>query len=145
MIGNWLVLGILTILALIASVLVPTPITWLVAWGIVGAHLLWVICVLLYERLSVEYSLSTQRFVHQRGILRRTINRIELIDVDDVTVEQNLVERMFGVGSIRLLSSDVSDPKLLLRGIDDVKQVASMIDDARREERRKRSVYMETV
>jgi hypothetical protein len=52
---------------------------------------------------------------------------------------------MFGVGTIKLLSSDLSDPKLVLRGIDDVRRVANVIDDARREERRKRAVYMETV
>ena len=73
------------------------------------------------------------------------INRIEVIDIDDVTVEQGLIERMFGVGTIRLLSSDTSDPKLFLRGIDDVKRVAAMIDDVRRDERRKRGMYIETV
>ena len=38
-----------------------------------------------------------------------------------------------------------SDPSLVLRGIDNVQQVASMIDNARRDERRKRGLYMETV
>ena len=111
------------------------------------AVILW-LCIgafYLYERLSVDYTLTSQRFVHQKGILRRTINRVELIDIDDVTVEQGFIERMFGVGTIKVLSSDVSDPKLLLRGIDDVKRVASMIDDCRREERRKRGMYIETV
>jgi len=55
------------------------------------------------------------------------------------------MERMFGVGTIKLLSSDTSDPSLVLRGIDNVQQVASMIDNARRDERRKRGLYMETV
>jgi uncharacterized membrane protein YdbT with pleckstrin-like domain len=145
MIGSWLLALVVTIAAGVACFFLPPPIPQIVVAAVVGLLWLWLIGTLLVERLSVEYSLSTQRFVHQRGILRRTINRIELIDVDDVTVEQNLVERMFGVGSIKLLSSDVSDPKLQLRGIDDVKRVATMIDDARREERRKRSVYMETV
>jgi hypothetical protein len=43
------------------------------------------------------------------------------------------------------LSSDTSDPKLFLKGIDDVKRVADLIDDARRSERRKRGMYIESV
>ena len=116
----------------VAGIAVP------VVWLCMGAYL-------LYKRLSVEYSLSTQRFVLQSGILRRVTNRIEVIDIDDVTVEQGFVERMFGVGTIKILSSDVSDPKVQLPGIDDVKRIATMIDDVRREERRKRSMYIESV
>ena len=145
MYGHWLVAIVVTLVAIALSIVLPNPITWMAAGVIVP--LLW-LCIgafYLYERLSVEYTLTSQRFVHQTGILRRTINRVELIDIDDVTVEQGFIERMFGVGTIKVLSSDVSDPKLLLRGIDDVKRVASMIDDCRREERRKRGMYIETV
>ena len=145
MYGHWLFALVLTIVALVLCVIVPNPITWLVAgiavpvvWLCMGAYL-------LYKRLSVEYSLSTQRFVLQSGILRRITNRIEVIDIDDVTVEQGFIERMFGVGTIKILSSDVSDPKVQLPGIDDVKRIATMIDDVRREERRKRSMYIESV
>jgi uncharacterized membrane protein YdbT with pleckstrin-like domain len=145
MYGQWLIALVITLVAIVLCVVVPNPITWLVAgiavpvvWLCMGAYL-------LYKRLSVEYSLSTQRFVMQSGILRRITNRIEVIDIDDVTVEQGFIERMFGVGTIKILSSDVSDPKVQLPGIDDVKRIATMIDDVRREERRKRSMYIESV
>jgi hypothetical protein len=97
------------------------------------------------ERLSADYTLTSQRLLHRRGILSQATDRIEVIDIDDVRYTQGIVERMFGVGTIRLLSSDTSDPTLILRGIDDVQRVANLIDNARREERRKRGLYMETV
>ena len=93
-------------------------------------------------RLSVDYTLTNQRFIHQVGFLRRVSNRVEVIDIDDVQYEQGLFERMFGVGTIKVLSSDVSDPKLWLKGIDDVQRVANLIDNARRDERRKRGLYV---
>jgi uncharacterized membrane protein YdbT with pleckstrin-like domain len=145
MYGSWLLAIVATLIAAVLCALAPTPITWMVAAVIVVV--LW-LCLLVYyliARLSVEYTLTTQRFIHKAGLLRRVSNRIEVIDIDDVTYEQGLIERMFGVGTIKLLSSDLSDPKLVLRGIDDVRRVANVIDDARREERRKRAVYMETV
>ena len=52
---------------------------------------------------------------------------------------------MLGVGTIMLLSSDVSDPQLTMRGIDQVKVIAKQIDDVRRQERRKRGLHIETV
>jgi len=135
----------ITAAAVVISVLVPQPITWIAAGAVVGVFWLWSLAYYAWARLSVDYSLTNQRLVHKTGILRQVTNRIEVIDIDDVQFVQGLMERMFGVGTIKLLSSDTSDPSLVLRGIDNVQQVASMIDNARRDERRKRGLYMETV
>ena len=147
MIGKWAFAALVTLIAIVACVLIPDPsgITWLVAGVIVVGIWLFFLGYLIYERLSVEYTLTNQRFVHKKGILRRVTNRIEVIDIDDVTFEQGIVERMFGVGTIRLLSSDTSDPKLTLRGIDNVQHVSNLIDNARRDERRRRGMYIESV
>jgi uncharacterized membrane protein YdbT with pleckstrin-like domain len=146
MYGSWLLATILTIIAIFVSALLwAIPVVAIAAGVIVVVYWLCLIGFLIVERLSVDYTLTSQRFIHQVGFLRRVTNRIEVIDIDDVTFEQGFVERMFGVGTIKILSSDTSDPKLTLRGIDDVKRVANMIDDARRQERRKRGMYIESV
>ena len=145
MYGSWLLAVIVTLVAVLLCVLVPLLMVWIAAPIIVVA--LWVSLLVSFAilRLGVEYTLTTQRFIHKSGLLTRVMNRIAVIDIDDVAYEQRFMERMFGVGTIKLLSSDISDPKLILRGIDDVQRVATLIDDARREERRKRAIYMETV
>jgi membrane protein YdbS with pleckstrin-like domain len=145
MYGSWLLAGLVTIFAGVASVLLPWPPTWLVALVVVGV--LWLVLAVYYfkERLSADYTLTTQRLLHRRGILSQKTDRIEVIDIDDVQFTQGIVERMFGVGKIRVISSDRSDPDLILRGIGDVRRVADLIDNARREERRKRSLYMEKI
>ena len=145
MYGSWALALLVTIAAVVAAILLPNPITWLVAAVVVIA--LWVVLFGYYMlmRLGVDYTLTNQRFIHKAGLLRRVSNRVEVIDIDDVQYEQGLFERMFGVGTIKLLSSDLSDPKLTLRGIDDVQRVANLIDNARREERRKRGLYVESV
>jgi uncharacterized membrane protein YdbT with pleckstrin-like domain len=146
MYGSWLLAAAVTILAIVASVFFSQTGFVPVASGIIVV-VLWLSLLgyLLYERLSVEYTLTNHRFIHKVGILRRVTTRIETIDIDDVTFEQGIIERMFGVGTIRLLSSDTSDPKLFLKGIDEVKRVADLIDDARRSERRKRGIHIESV
>jgi len=142
MIGSWVLAGILSIAAAVVSVIVPNPIAWIAAAVIVP--LVWLIPALRYLtlRLSVEYRLTTQRFMHKQGLLSRASNQILLVDIDDVSYRQRLLERIFNTGTITLISNDTTDPKLILVPIDDVQRVADLIDEARREERRKRAIYM---
>ena len=43
------------------------------------------VLVLAYRKMGVYYELTTQRFIHKAGILKRTSDRLEVIDIDDVT------------------------------------------------------------
>jgi len=133
--------------------------------------LIWLVGAVVYglRRFGVHYELTSQRFIHQTGILTRDTDRIEVIDIDDVSFTQGPVQRVFGVGRITVTSSDRSHPLLhmigrvfgvgritvtssdrshpLLHmiGIADVKSVAGLIDDVRRKERRRRSLHIEAI
>lgn len=96
-------------------------------------------------RLSTAYRLTSQRLVHEVGLLRRVTNRLEVIDIDDVTIEQGLIDRFLGIGTIKLTASDRTHPELLLRGVDNVRAVADQIDHARRTERVRRGLHIEAV
>jgi membrane protein YdbS with pleckstrin-like domain len=147
MIGSWIGAGVATVIALICGVLFlpAAALAWPILIGVVA--IMWIALVLtyLYRKFSVGYALTTQRFIHQRGLLWRTTDRVELIDIDDIAVTQGPVERMLDCGTIRVTSSDKTHPELLMPGIDAVRQVASVIDDERRKERRRRGVHIEAV
>ncbi len=145
MIGYWLLAAVVTIVAIVVGIVSVNPVVWIIGLAVAGS--LWVAFALylLYERLSVDYQLTTQRLFQRKGILARVTNRVEVIDIDDVQFSQSLVERMLGVGTIRILSTDLSDPKLVMIGIDDVKNVADIIDKVRRDERRKRGLHIESI
>jgi hypothetical protein len=91
----------------------------------------------------VWYRLTNFSFFHDRGIVSTTSNRIQVIDIDDITVHQGAMERMLGVGTIVLQTADRTEPELRLRGIDDVADVADLIDAARRAERNRRGLYVQ--
>ena len=147
MFGNWLLAGVVTIVLLIVVLVLGSakPMFWGV-WAVISL-LLWggFACQLAYRKLTCKYQLTTQRFVHERGLLKRITDRIEVIDIDDVSVEQRLIERVVGVGTIKLISSDRSHPVLMMRGIENVKVVAATIDDLRRKERRRRGLHIESI
>ena len=143
MIGTWTGAVVMTIILVVIGIAntVGLPITFvavLVLWCALGL-------LLAYRKLRVSYELTNRRFVHRVGFLHRVTDRIEAIDMDDVTFEQGIVQRMLNVGTIRILSSDRSHPKLILLGIDDVESVAKLIDDTRHKERMRRSLHIEAV
>jgi membrane protein YdbS with pleckstrin-like domain len=144
MVGPAVGLGILTIAGLVAGSFAP-PIGWPIAG--LAATILWAIfgLVLMYRKLSVRYRLTTFRFFHETGLLSRTRNRIEVIDINDVTLQQGLIERMFNIGTIHVQSSDVTHPNIYLPGIEDVHRVTDLIDNTRRSERQRRGVFMENI
>lgn len=141
MYGSWAIATVITVVGIIAAVFFPAA---LIASAI-AVPVIWVVLVAQYLTLrwGVAYKLTNQRFLHEQGILRRVHNRILLIDIEDVTFVQGLMDRMFNVGTITLTSTDVSDGRLVMRGIDSVERVTNLIDDARREERRKRAIILQ--
>jgi membrane protein YdbS with pleckstrin-like domain len=146
MYGPWIGAGLATIAGLIAVVLWAND---TLGWSIFGIAVLLVwgglLLTLVIRRLGVKYRLTNHRLFQEKGILRRVTDRIEVIDIDDVTVEQGIFERMLGVGTIRVTSSDRSSPELIMPGIDPVKAIADMIDNARRAERQRRGLFIESV
>jgi membrane protein YdbS with pleckstrin-like domain len=144
MVGPAVALGVLTVVALVVAGMAFPPALIFVG---LGAIVLWAILglVLLYRRMTVRYRLTTFRFFHETGLLSRTRNRVEVIDINDVTLRQGLIERMFDVGTIHVQSSDVTDPEIDLPGIENVRQVTDLIDNTRRAERQRRGLFMENI
>jgi len=143
MVGNWIGAGLFSVLLIVLGVfwhliLIGIAILLLLVWCGLGL-------LLAYRKLNVNYELTTQRFIHRSGILRRVTDRIEAIDMDDVAFEQGIIERLMNVGTIRVTSSDRSHPELVLSGIEDVARIAKLIDDARHQERLRRGLHIEAV
>ncbi|WP_158261182.1 MULTISPECIES: PH domain-containing protein [Pirellulaceae] len=137
--GSFMILSLITVGLIVGGVLIP--------WILLAIPVLWIAQFIRvwWIKMGVAYELTTRRFIHEYGVIKRTTDRIEVIDIDDVTVEQGILDRMFNVGTIKITSSDRTHPELRIPGIKDVKRVALLIDDARQEQRDRRGVYIESV
>jgi len=146
MIGTWILSGLVSIVLLVVWALYVRT-SWIWVTMLVGLALLWIYQLgkLIYRRMNVRYRLTSQRFIHETGILRRVTDRIEVIDMDDITFEQTVVQRLVGVGTIRITSSDSTHSVLVMLGIEHVKEVAGKLDDLRRSERRRRGLHIESI
>lgn len=118
---------------------------WMVILGVVGLTWLAYFAVSLYRKFSFHYELTTHRLKHREGFLFRSMDRIELIDVSDVVLKMGPIQAMMNVGNIHVVSSDVSHPLLVMWGIPDARKIADLVDNARREERRKRGLHVHNI
>jgi uncharacterized membrane protein YdbT with pleckstrin-like domain len=82
----------------------------------------------LSTKASVRYRLTTHRLFKETGVLSRDVNEIELFRVDDVSVHQNLIQRMFNVGTITVIAPhDQTEPRLEMVGIENPIEVKEQI------------------
>jgi uncharacterized membrane protein YdbT with pleckstrin-like domain len=108
------------------------------------APLLYATALTLWRKISLRYRLTTQRLFVYRGFISRRIDEVEIIRVDDVSTAQNIVERIFGVGSVLVISTDATHPRLEVEGIEKPEAVKEQVRTLMKESR-KRSVHFESL
>ena len=87
------------------------------------------------------YSLSQDRLFVDKGLIRLQSDEILLYRVRDLSVSQTLGQRLFGVGSIIVQSSDKTSPVLEIRNVKtpfDVKELLHQHVEKMKLERRMR-------
>ncbi len=144
MLGNWAAAAVATVAVAVAWI------AWrpagLLAWLpplVIALLWLWQLGTLFLRRNTIRYRFTSQRLIIESGLLRRRTDPMQNIEIDDLTVEQGVFERLTGTGRIVIISSDRTNPNLVMEGIDSVQQVADLIDRTRRHERRRRGLYVE--
>ncbi|MCQ2420713.1 MAG: PH domain-containing protein [Clostridia bacterium] len=74
-----------------------------------------------------HYYLSEDRLFHQKGVFTMRMEEILLYRISDVSIKVNLWQRIFGVGSILVHSSDKTTPHLELKNVKDPFVVKELI------------------
>lgn len=132
---------------IVATVLIvkqSAPDTWLTSsrafWAVVGVLLVSAVLILskpIMQILGRRYRLTTQRLFIETGILNKTIDQTELIRVDDVRVYKSLFDRIFGLGTISLISTDVTNKEITIEGVSGAESVAENVRSHMRAQRGK--------
>ncbi len=91
-----------------------------ISWGILLLPLVIGLFILLsvwIKVASLRYRLTTQRLFVRRGLIAKRLEELELFRVKDVIVQQGVLQRFLGVGTVTVLSTDDSTPRLDLVGV----------------------------
>jgi uncharacterized membrane protein YdbT with pleckstrin-like domain len=71
--------------------------------------------------------MTEDRFFLETGLFSIRTEEVLLYRVRDISLERKLGQRMCGVGSIRLVSSDKTMPELLIKNIKHPKEVKELL------------------
>jgi len=94
------------------------------------------------KALMNRYKLTNERMMVDHGFIGRRTEEVDLYRVNDVAVKQNALERMFGIGDIKIFTSDASAPEKNLFNVSDPDRVKDLIRGAARIERQRRRVLL---
>lgn len=135
-----------TILLLLAGLvgsiwaLAQRPVTgwaWLFPVMLVAALLL--LAAKWLANLATTYEVTTDRIILHRGILRKSIDEIELYRVKDVRIDFSIINQLADLGTISIASSDETtrDGPLVIADVERARarreQLRALVNAARRE------------
>ena len=63
-----------------------------------------------------KYKLTNQRLIITTGVFSRNMESIELYRIKDLKYEASFIQRIVGIGIIKLVSSDPMTPNIILGG-----------------------------
>jgi membrane protein YdbS with pleckstrin-like domain len=90
---------------------------------------------------SCSYRLTNERLFIRRGWLAKHVNELELYRVKDVVVDQGVLQRLLGYGTITVLADDDTTPEVHLVKISNPTKVKEMIRTQYRAARRREGVH----
>ena len=113
----------------------------LCAVTIIGLPITIILLLTAWARIvSTQYRITNQRFFKQTGLIARHEEEIELFRIRDVKFHQGIIQRLFGIGNITVISSDATSPLLLIEGVHTPKEIKETLRTACREARRAEGV-----
>lgn len=117
-----------------------TPSQWTNVLWFASCVLIIPIPFAIYRWLAVKctrFTLTTQRFRIEKGILNKDLDDLELYRVKDITLRQPLIQRIVGLGTLTMVTSDATTPTVILPAIADplsvMDRIRHEVDRVRRE------------
>ena len=107
------------VLFLVCCALIPVGI------GLVDLFVWWLRC------LATSLVITDRRVTLRQGLLSKDTNDVLIADIRNVKVRQNLLQRIFGVGTVAVSTSGQSDMEIEVHGVPAPERIKAIIDDRR--------------
>lgn len=89
---------------------------------------------------STSYHFAKGRLTWRTGVLSRSTESLELYRIADVTMNQPLFQRLFGVGRIILSTADANHRQVVMEGVPSPDRFRDWLTDAVQQTRRERGM-----
>ena len=85
---------------------------------------------------STSYRMTSERIFLRSGFISKKIQETELYRIKDVAFSQGIIQRIFGIGNISIISSDAETPSWAMRSVPNPEQIKETIRTAFRQARK---------
>ena len=99
---------------------------WMITGILILVQTIFVLAAYLNIR-STQYTITNQRVMIERGLVRKSLSEIDLRYVDDTQFSQSAFDRLLGIGNVTIISSDKTTPVYALAGVKDPRSLREMI------------------
>ena len=102
-----------------------------------------VILILLFKAFKLKmiyYEVTADRIEWSRGILDRRVDNVDMFRVIDLKMRRSLLDCIFGVGTVELITTDKTDPVFEFEKVQDCRYLYDIIKKASLEADRKTGV-----
>lgn len=116
--ANLITLGMIPVLYIAYGVL-NTMGARMAIWGIFALDLV-ILSIIVYHHLYLRrcsWTLTEEQIIHKRGVIAIDKDYLELYRVSDYSEFSSVIDRLFGLKRIRIVSTDQSSPILIIYGI----------------------------
>ena len=99
--------------------------------------------VIIYKRVYTKrhkFRITNQRIVEEFGVFHTTINETELQRVKDIRFDQTFLQKLLGLATITLITSDVSNVITTINYLKNGRQLREDIRNAVEERRNEKGV-----
>ena len=110
---------------------------------VLGALLVVPLLIAAWQWLSlraVTYQATGETLTIRRGVLNRQVEQVELFRIKDLSLSKPVWQRMLGMGTIELLTSDQTAPVVRLEAIANSDQVLELLRSTVLRERQAKGV-----
>ncbi len=94
-----------------------------------AASCMMVLYIFIQLRLT-KYKITSRMIERERGLMVKRVDSFALARVKDLQLQQSLFERLLRIGTIRVISSDATEPDLLLEGLEQPREIYTKMRDA---------------
>ncbi len=120
-----------------------TPSQWVNFWWFVSCVLVITIPFAIWKWLVIRctrYTLTSQRLQLETGVFSKHLEEIELYRIKDSELLRPFIQRLVGLGTVRVLSSDSTMPEMQVRCISKADGVRELIREHVEKVRKARGV-----
>jgi len=104
-----------------------------------------VVLILFVKVLKLKmtrYEVSADRIEHSRGILDRRVDNLDMFRVIDLKLYRSLLDCLLGIGTVKLITTDKTDPQFTFKKIRNSRRLYDIIKKASLDADKKTSVMV---